>query len=170
MPGFNINGLGGIVPNTVDIIRQYRFKVNLPGFGAHLGPLYAYQCTRPQLTFDKITVHRGEEEAKYLGKRKWNDIEIGIYETVGEINKIWHSIQAQAPIVTANMNPDIIIKTNIMNIDVYNGVGIPVEIWSLHSAQILAFKPTDLNATTSDVAKLTLTVTYDRATMFALGI
>lgn len=80
MPGFNINGSGGTVSNTIETSRRNRYILHA------LAPLdndilvVAHKCERPGVEFDTIRMHRGQEEIKLAGKHRGGPLQVNFYQ------------------------------------------------------------------------------------------
>ena len=169
MPGFSINGVDkGPNPN-VEPYRAHRWSFI---FAQILDladvELYALSCQRPSVDFDTITIHNQQTRINMPGKHKWNPINVKFYEvqqfgtaTAREIFDYW----------AGGDNSVLDFKTNTLTKDfrttakviLESGVGKGTHGYELFNAWPSKISPSELSYSSSDLATVQITLTYDSA-------
>jgi len=195
MPGFNIplrpevaSGIarfGGPVgnpagpSNVLETARNYRFTLsNLrPVEFTDVFMLFNVKSIqRPQVQFDEITIHSGQDEIYRPGKTKWQPIEIVFYEVMSTTkNKLamsmydwWSnrliniadSTQRRAGLMTQNPATGFYFNAQV---DMLDGLGSIIWSYILYECWPTSVNPSGLDYSSTDIAETTVTLRYNRA-------
>lgn len=197
MPGFNIplrpevvSGIerfGGPVgnqpaepSNVLETARQYRFL--LSGFkpNEYVSSYINFNVKtiqRPQVQFDEIVIHSGQDEIYRPGKTKWQPIDIVFYETLSSQSKsivsysiydwwsrrminIVDSTQRVAGVMTPDPTTGFYFNAQI---DMLDGLGDVIWSYILYECWPVQVKPGDLDYSATAIADTTVTLRYNRA-------
>lgn len=161
---------------------QYRFRVLFQNFGLGDGLALTKQVvdvTRPNLTFDEITLNVYNSRIYMAGKHTWSEITVNVRDDAsGTVSKATgQQLQKQLDFVeqaSAASGQDYKFMTMIEVLDGGNGGVDPVvlEAWELYGCFLKGANYGSLNYGTSDVATIALQIRYDNAvqTPLASGI
>lgn len=154
---------------------QFRFRVNFLNFGVDVnGGLQltkqVMDCTRPQVTFDEVTLNVYNSRMYLAGKHTWNALTVNIRDdAAGTVSKaIGQQIQKQFDFVeqaSAATGQDYKFQTNIEILDGGNGVLAPtvLETWECYGCFIQQANYQSLNYANNDPATIALNIRYDNA-------
>jgi len=154
---------------------QYRFRVNFLNFGVDVAGGLALtkqviDATRPNLTFDEITLNVYNSRIYLAGKHTWNSVTINIRDDAsGSVSKaVGQQLQKQLDFVeqaSAATGQDYKFQTNIEILDGGNGTNAPavLETWELYGCFLQTANYNTLNYATSDAVTIGLTIRYDNA-------
>lgn len=158
---------------------QYRFRVTFDGFGAGtLNELKVLQrevidLTRPNLTFEQITVDAYNSRAYLAGKHTWEPITINIRDdSSNNVQKaVGSQIQKQFDFFNQSSNSlgaDYKFTTNIEILDGGNASDTArvLERFEILGCYIESANYNALNYATSDVVSVSLTIRYDNALQY----
>jgi len=210
MPGFNVNtgspgnqnlfgldtfnhhpgrafvgGTGG--GSGVDLGRVYRWLVRIRNVGSNTEiefALAAKKISRPEFTFEKITIHQGQNEMYLPGKYKWSPIEIEFYEKLElkDVNptgrngafrvdyapteskstamlRRWWS-QTVSDYKLHSINPSF---KKIIDIYMTDGNGRPAHVWKLFGAWPMSVSGSSFDNTSTELSTSTVKISYDTA-------
>jgi hypothetical protein len=160
---------------------QYRFRVNFLNFGVDAsGGLsltkQVMDVTRPNLTFDEITLNVYNSRIYLPGKHTWNSITVNVRDDAsGTVARaVGQQLQKQIDMVeqaSAASGQDYKFQTNIEILDGGNGTSLPntLEIWELYGCFLQTANYNSLNYATSEAVSIALTLRYDNAIQAPLG-
>lgn len=154
---------------------QYRFRVEFLNFGVETTGGFALtkqvtDVSRPNLTFDEITLNVYNSRLYLPGKHTWNPISVNVRDDAsGTVAKaVGQQLQKQIDMVeqaSAAAGQDYKFQTNIEILDGGNGTFAPVvlEKWELYGCYLQSANYNTLNYATSDVVTIALSIRYDNA-------
>ena len=153
---------------------QYRFRVILENFGVSTPrselTKQVMDCTRPNLTFDNITLDVYNSKVYMAGKHTWDPITINIRDDVNNaVSKlVGEQVQKQFDFfeqASAVSGIDYKFTSRIEMLDGGNGASTPnvLETWELYGAYIESVNYNTLAYNTSEPVTITLNIRYDNA-------
>ena len=153
---------------------QYRFRVVLENFGVSTPrselTKQVMDVTRPNLTFDDITLDVYNSKVYLPGKHTWEAITINLRDDVNNsVSKlVGEQVQKQFDFfeqASAASGIDYKFTTRIEMLDGGNGATAPgiLETWELYGSYVQSVNYNSLAYATSDPATITLSVKYDNA-------
>jgi hypothetical protein len=153
---------------------SYRFRVVLENFGVSTPrselTKQVMDCTRPNLTFDNITLDVYNSKVYMAGKHTWEPITINIRDDVNNaVSKlVGEQVQKQFDFfeqASAVSGIDYKFTSRIEMLDGGNGASTPnvLETWELYGAYIESVNYNTLAYNTSDPVTITLNIRYDNA-------
>ena len=153
---------------------QYRFRVILENFGVTTPrselTKQVVDCSRPNLTFDNITLDVYNSKVYMAGKHTWDPITINIRDDVNNaVSKlVGEQVQKQFDFfeqASAVSGIDYKFTSRIEMLDGGNGASTPnvLETWELYGAYIESVNYNTLAYNTSDPVTITLNIRYDNA-------
>jgi hypothetical protein len=153
---------------------QYRFRVVLENFGVSTPrselTKQVMDCTRPNLTFDNITLDVYNSKVYMAGKHTWEPITINLRDDVNNaVSKlVGEQVQKQFDFfeqASATSGIDYKFTSRIEMLDGGNGASTPnvLETWELYGAYVESVNYNTLAYNTSDPATITLNIRYDNA-------
>ena len=153
---------------------QYRFRVSLENFGVSSPTTeltkQVMDVTRPNITFEDMTVDIYNSKVYLAGKHTWDPITLNLREDVSNnVQKlVGEQLQKQFDFFeqsSAASGADYKFVTRIEILDGGNGanaVGV-LETFQLYGCYLNSANYNSLNYATSDVATVTLSIRYDNA-------
>ena len=159
---------------------QYRFRAILENFGVSTPrselTKQVMDITRPNLTFDKVTLDVYNSRVYVAGKHTWDTITITLRDDVNNsVSKlVGEQIQKQFDFfeqASAASGIDYKFTGRIEMLDGGNGASAPtvLETWELYGAYIENVNYNTLAYNTSEPATISLTVQYDNAVQTPQG-
>jgi|TARA_R110000822_G_scaffold76070_4_gene182922 hypothetical protein len=153
---------------------QYRFRVVLENFGVSTPrselTKQVIDVTRPNLTFDDITLDVYNSKVYLPGKHTWEAITINLRDDVNNsVSKlVGEQVQKQFDFfeqASAASGIDYKFTTRIEMLDGGNGATAPgiLETWELYGSYVQSVNYNSLAYATSEPATITLSVKYDNA-------
>ena len=154
---------------------QYRFRVNFLNFGVDAaGGLsltkQVMDCSRPNLTFDEVTLNVYNSRVYLAGKHTWSELTVNVRDDAsGTVARaVGQQLQKQLDFVeqaSAATGQDYKFQTNIEILDGGNGTAAPVvlETWECYGCFLKTANYQTLNYATSDAVTIALTIRYDNA-------
>ena len=153
---------------------QYRFRVVLENFGVSTPrselTKQVVDCSRPNLTFDNITLDVYNSKVYMAGKHTWDPITINIRDDVNNaVSKlVGEQVQKQFDFfeqASAVSGIDYKFTSRIEMLDGGNGASTPnvLETWELYGAYVESVNYNTLAYNTSDPVTITLNIRYDNA-------
>jgi hypothetical protein len=153
---------------------QYRFRVVLENFGVSTPrselTKQVMDVTRPNLTFDDITLDVYNSKVYLPGKHTWEAITINLRDDVNNsVSKlVGEQVQKQFDFfeqASAASGIDYKFTTRIEMLDGGNGATAPgiLETWELYGSYVQSVNYNSLAYNTSDPATITLSIKYDNA-------
>ena len=157
---------------------QFRFRVRFNGFGtnADVGTLtrQVIDCSRPNVTFQEITMPIYNSTMYLSGKHQWQPMTINLRDDAqGNISTaIGSQMQKQLDMLeqaSATAGIDYKFETVIEMLDGGNGGTEPtvLETWSLSGCFVQVANYNTLNYGTNDVVTIALTIRFDNAAQYA---
>ena len=159
---------------------QYRFRIILENFGVSTPrseiTKQVVDVTRPNLTFDQITLDAYNSRVYMAGKHTWDPITLNVRDDVNnEVSKLTgEQLQKQFDFFeqsSAASGIDYKFTTRIEMLDGGNGQSAPnvLETFELYGAYVENVNYNTLAYATSDPATITLSVRYDNAIQTPTG-
>ena len=159
---------------------QYRFRVVLENFGVSTPrselTKQVIDVTRPNLTFDDITLDVYNSRIYMAGKHTWEAITINLRDDVNNsVSKlVGEQVQKQFDFfeqASAASGIDYKFTTRIEMLDGGNGATAPgiLETWELYGSYINSVNYNTLAYATSDPVTITLSIRYDNAVQTPQG-
>ena len=153
---------------------QYRFRAILENFGVSTPrselTKQVIDVSRPNLTFDQVTLDVYNSKVYMAGKHTWDPITINLRDDVNNsVTKlVGEQVQKQFDFFEQASAPsgiDYKFTTRIEMLDGGNGASTPgvLETFELYGAYIASVNYNTLAYNTSEPATITLTVRYDNA-------
>lgn len=159
---------------------QFRFRLLFENFGTGEGVAeltrQVIDCSRPNLSFAKITIPVYNSTIYMAGKHTWNTMSINLRDDAsGAISRlVSQQLQKQlnfAEQASAASGADYKFMLKLDMLDGGNGVVEPVvlEQWDLQGCYLESVNYNTVNYGTSEVVTLALTVQYDNAMQLING-
>lgn len=153
---------------------QYRFRVLFTSFGTGASSAeltrQVMDVTRPNVTFEDITLHAYNSRVRLAGKHSWEDVTITIRDDAScSVQKlVGAQLQKQIDFAeqkTAAAGSSYKFVTKIELLDGGNGAFNPgiLETWELYGCYLTGANYNSLNYSTSDAVTITLNVRFDNA-------
>ena len=153
---------------------QYRFRVSLENFGVSSPSTeltkQVMDVTRPNVTFEDMTVDIYNSKVFLAGKHTWDPITLNLREDVSNnVQKlVGEQLQKQFDFFeqsSAASGADYKFVTRIEILDGGNGANTAgvLETFELYGCYLSSANYNSLNYATSEVATVTLTIRYDNA-------
>ena len=153
---------------------QYRFRVVLENFGVSTPrselTKQIIDVTRPNLSFDDVTLDVYNSRVYLPGKHTWEPISINLRDDVNNsVSKlVGEQVQKQFDFfeqASAASGIDYKFTTRIEMLDGGNGASAPgiLETWELYGSYIQSVNYNSLAYNTSDPVTITLSLKYDNA-------
>ena len=153
---------------------QYRFRVVLENFGVSTPrselTKQVIDVTRPNLTFDDITLDVYNSKVYLPGKHTWEAITLNLRDDVNNsVSKlVGEQVQKQFDFfeqASAASGIDYKFTTRIEMLDGGNGATAPgiLETWELYGSYVQSVNYNSLAYNTSEPATITLSIKYDNA-------
>lgn len=159
---------------------QYRFRVILENFGVSTPrseiTKQVVDVTRPNLTFDDITLDVYNSKIYMAGKHTWEAITLTLRDDVNNsVSKlVGEQVQKQFDFfeqASAASGIDYKFTTKIEMLDGGNGASVPsiLETWELYGSYVQSVNYNTLAYATSDPVTITLSIRYDNAVQTPTG-
>jgi len=160
---------------------QFRFRLNFLNFGlgSTAGLALTKQvidCSRPNVTFQEITLPVYNSTLYLAGKHQWQTLSVNIRDDAsGSVSKaVGQQIQKQLDFVeqaSAATGQDYKFQLNIEILDGGNGTSAPVvlETWECYGCFIQVANYNTLNYGTNEPVTIALTIRFDNAIQAPLG-
>ena len=159
---------------------QYRFRVILENFGVSTPrselTKQVIDVSRPNLTFDNVTLDVYNSKVYMAGKHTWDPITINVRDDVNNaVTKlVGEQVQKQFDFfeqASASSGVDYKFTTRIEMLDGGNGAAAPgvLETFELYGAYVESVNYNTLAYATSDPATITLAIRYDNAVQTPQG-
>lgn len=170
-----------ISPNAFDeTFRKYRYSVQIYDLisKGSAPTIYLEACTRPRVEFDKITIHNGQDEIYRPGKSRWQPITLTFYEAfwsrqgttyqVAEAIYLWHSrLLTRFNDTNAGARYSSIRRAETYEknavLTMEDGYGKPIRDYYLFGCWPSSVSPDELNYSASDLTRIEVELTYNRA-------
>jgi len=159
---------------------QYRFRVVLENFGVSTPrselTKQVIDVTRPNLTFDDVTLDVYNSRIYMAGKHTWEAITLNLRDDVNNsVSKlVGEQVQKQFDFfeqASAASGIDYKFTTRIEMLDGGNGATAPgiLETWELYGSYVQSVNYNTLAYATSDPVTITLSIRYDNAVQTPQG-
>ena len=159
---------------------QYRFRVILENFGVSTPrselTKQVIDVTRPNLTFDDVTLDVYNSRVYLAGKHTWEAITLNLRDDVNNsVSKlVGEQVQKQFDFfeqASAASGIDYKFTTRIEMLDGGNGASAPgvLETWELYGSYVNSVNYNTLAYNTSDPVSITLSIRYDNAVQTPQG-
>ena len=159
---------------------QYRFRVILENFGVSTPrseiTKQVVDVTRPNLTFDDVTLDVYNSRVYLAGKHTWEAITLTLRDDVNNsVSKlVGEQVQKQFDFfeqASAASGIDYKFTTKIEMLDGGNGASVPtvLETWELYGSYVNSVNYNTLAYATSEPVTITLSIRYDNAVQTPLG-
>lgn len=153
---------------------QYRFRVTFSNFGQSADPAtitrQIVDCTRPNMSFQEVTLPVYNSTIYLAGKHSWQPITINVRDdALGSITAmVGEQLQKQldfAEMSSAVSGQDYKFSMNIELLDGGNGAFEPVvlETWELGGCFVTSVNYNNLNYANSEAVTITMNIRYDNA-------
>ena len=153
---------------------KYRFRVMFENLGISKPTTeltkQVVSASRPNLTFEEITLPIYNSTLKLAGKHSWTDVTISVRDDASNaVSKlVGEQLQKQMDFLemaSAASGIDYKFLTKIEVLDGGNGAATPVvlETWELYGCYLKAANYGDLNYGTNEAATIELSIAYDNA-------
>ena len=168
---------GDQTPSTQGLLMpklKYRFRVFFENFGLSKPTTeltkQVVSATRPNLTFEEITIPIYNSTLKLAGKHTWADITVSLRDDAsGQISRlIGEQLQKQMDFLemaSAASGIDYKFLTKIQVLDGGNGateINV-LETWELYGCYLKGANYGDLNYGTNEAATIEMSIAYDNA-------
>lgn len=133
----------------------------------------AHKASRPAPNFDKITMHRGQEEIYLPGKIRWKPIEVTFYQAqlssgvdtaASKIYSWWANTVYS--ISSGSLQSDYQTNADLAMLD---GNGQPNWVYHMLEAWPEDITPTELDYSASAIAEITVKIAYNKCTESGQG-
>jgi hypothetical protein len=159
---------------------QYRFRVILENFGVSTPrselTKQVIDVTRPNLTFDDVTLDVYNSRVYLAGKHTWEAITLNLRDDVNNsVSKlVGEQVQKQFDFfeqASAASGIDYKFTTRIEMLDGGNGASAPgvLETWELYGSYVNSVNYNTLAYATSEPVTITLSIRYDNAVQTPQG-
>ena len=159
---------------------QYRFRVILENFGVSTPrseiTKQVVDVTRPNLTFDDVTLDVYNSRVYLAGKHTWEAITLTLRDDVNNsVSKlVGEQVQKQFDFfeqASAASGIDYKFTSRIEMLDGGNGASVPgvLETWELYGSYIQSVNYNTLAYATSEPVTITLSIRYDNAVQTPQG-
>jgi len=123
----------------------------------------ATNVSRPTRTYDEVSVHRGESIAYWAGKVVFDPITLTVDDSLD--GSVGRAIEAQNA-AQFDTNTLAVAKDGTqykftMELILVDGAGNTLETYTMYGCWLKEHKPENLDYTSSDAAKIDLTIRYD---------
>jgi hypothetical protein len=153
---------------------KYRFRVSFENLGVSKPTTeltkQVVSVTRPNLTFEEITLPVYNSTLKLAGKHTWADVTCSVRDDAGGgvARLIGEQLQKQMDFLemsSASSGIDYKFLTKIEILDGGNGANVPVvlETWELYGCYLKGANYGDLNYGSNEAVTVEMTIAYDNA-------
>ncbi len=153
---------------------QYRFRVMFENFGISTPRTeltkQVVNFTRPEVSFDEVTIDVYNSRVKLAGKHSWSDVTVNIRDDAqGNVSRlIGEQLQRQFDFFeqsSAAAGVDYKFVTRCEMLDGGNGVQTPqvLETWELYGCYIQSANYNEVAYNSSEPVQITLTIRFDNA-------
>ena len=166
---FGDGGQGLLMPKL-----KYRFRVSFQNFGVS-SPVteltkQVVDFTRPNVTFEDISLPIYNSTIKLAGKYSWADLTCNLRDDAGgNVSKlVGEQLQKQldfAEMSSASAGNDYKFTTTFEVLDGGNGANVPValETWEIYGCYLQGVNYGDMNYGSNEAAQIALTIRFDNA-------
>lgn len=188
MPGFKIASdkittEGDGYDNAIETARKHRWKVSIavPDVQDEAFKLlreaepiisfFAKSCNIPNVTYDELVVHNGQDKIVLPGKWNYKPIDIVFYDMLKSTSESPSGIKSLTHfLLKLTPNSQRFNKINKIfrfdaKLEILNGKGDVTNTYDLHECYVEKFEPSDLDYSDTNISELTLTLKYNRYTV-----
>jgi hypothetical protein len=182
LTNLSVRGLGSDNQTLLMPKLQFRFRLIFSNFGTSGNDTneltrQVIDCSRPNLSFAKISVPVYNSTIYLAGKHTWNTMSINLRDDAsGAISKlVGAQLQKQLNMTeqaSAGTGGDYKFALILQMLDGSNGTQEPIalETWYISGAYLEAVNYNTVNYGTSEVVTIALTVQYDNAIQTSGGV
>jgi len=174
MSTINDIGIPGVGTGILQPKQKNKWRVTFQnlGGGADSQPIsmQAVTVARPTVSFNKVELHRYNSVAYIAGKHKWDPIDIALEDDVtGSASAVLQQqLQIQQWLIGAEgiynaAAGEGSVYKFATKIDMLDGNDQVIETWTLEGCWLETVKYDDLDYSSSDAVKITVTMSYDHA-------
>jgi hypothetical protein len=160
---------------------SFRFRASFEGFGVSSSKVELTKQIesfgRPTVTFGDIVVDVYNSKVKLAGKPEWGDVSVVLRDDApGNVTRlVGEQVQKQFDFMeqsSAASGIDYKFITRLEMLDGGNGASEPtvLETWELYGCYIQSAAYGEMNYTSNDPVKITLTLKYDNAVQTPGGV
>ena len=160
---------------------KYRFRVMFENFGTSTPTTeltkQVQDAARPSVTFENQTIMVYNSTINYAGRPKWNEVTIKLRDDVtGQVSKlVGEQMQKQFDFFeqsSAASGGDYKFLMRVEMLDGGNGANEPtvLETWELYGCYLQSAAYGEMNYTSNDPVKITLTLKFDNAVQTPGGV
>lgn len=160
---------------------SFRFRASFEGFGVSSSKVELTKQIesfgRPTVTFGDIVVDVYNSKVKLAGKPEWADVSVVLRDDApGNVTRlVGEQVQKQFDFMeqsSAASGIDYKFITRLEMLDGGNGANEPtvLETWELYGCYIQSAAYGEMNYTSNDPVKITLTLKYDNAVQTPGGV
>jgi hypothetical protein len=160
---------------------SFRFRASFEGFGVASSKVELTKQIesfgRPTVTFGDIVVDVYNSKVKLAGKPEWGDVSVVLRDDApGNVTRlVGEQVQKQFDFMeqsSAASGIDYKFITRLEMLDGGNGVSEPtvLETWELYGCYIQSAAYGEMNYTSNDPVKITLTLKFDNAIQSPGGV
>ena len=153
---------------------QYRFRVMFENFGISTPRTeltkQVVDFTRPEISFDEVTIEVYNSRVKLAGKHSWGDATVNIRDdALGNVSRlIGEQLQRQFDFFeqsSAGSGIDYKFVTRCEMLDGGNGTETPqvLETWELYGCFLQSVNYNQVQYSSSDPVQITMTIRFDNA-------
>jgi hypothetical protein len=153
---------------------QYRFRVMFENFGISTPRTeltkQVVNFTRPEVTFDEVTIEVYNSRVKLAGKHSWSDVTVNIRDDAqGNVSRlVGEQLQRQFDFFeqsSAASGVDYKFVTRCEMLDGGNGTQTPqvLETWELYGCFIQSANYNEVAYNSSEPVQITLAIRFDNA-------
>lgn len=178
LPNFTVPGAGGEQQGVLMPKLKYRFRAFFTNFGdtegANAGQSFeltkqVMNITRPEVSFDPITIELYNSKTHMAGKHTWGDMTVELRDDVDGLvsSKVGRQLQKQLDFFNQSAPPDATdykFQLGFEILDGRNGAQVGVlEAWEIQGAFLQAANYNTMDYTSNEPATISLTVKFDNA-------
>lgn len=153
---------------------QYRFRVMFENFGISTPRTeltkQVVDFTRPEISFDEVTIEVYNSRVKLAGKHQWGDVTVNIRDdALGNVSRlIGEQLQRQFDFFeqsSAGSGIDYKFVTRCEMLDGGNGTETPqvLETWELYGCFLQSVNYNQVQYSSSEPVQITMTIRFDNA-------
>ena len=153
---------------------QYRFRVMFENFGISTPRTeltkQVVDFTRPEVSFDEVTLEVYNSRVKLAGKHSWSDITVNIRDdALGSVSRlVGEQLQRQYDFfeqASAGSGIDYKFVTRCEMLDGGNGTETPqvLETWEMYGCFLQNVNYNQVQYSSSDPVQITMTIRFDNA-------
>ena len=153
---------------------QYRFRVMFENFGISTPRTeltkQVVDFTRPEVTFDDVTIEVYNSRIKLAGKHNWGDVTVNIRDdALGNVTRlVGEQLQRQFDFFeqsSAGSGIDYKFVTRCEMLDGGNGTETPqvLETWEMYGCFLQSVNYNQIQYSSSDPVQITMVIRFDNA-------